>query len=105
MVDFKEDVEICLSEKLKSNDEYAVDFYRAICNMRWRKGESVYSCTWRYAGEFIARLRDQGEDYLDFYCSGGEGRVSNEVELDLQDLGWMKFEWETEDDEDYSLLS
>ncbi len=97
ILDFKEDVKICLSEKLIGNDEYAVDFYRALCNMRWQKSEDVYSCSWRYAGEIISGIRNKGESYIDFYCSGGEGTVSEEVEKDLKELGWSKLEWEVED--------
>jgi hypothetical protein len=47
-----------------------------------------YSCSWRYAGGLVADLREQGEDYLDFYCSGGEGRVASDVREALAKLGW-----------------
>jgi len=98
--DFENNLKICLSEKIK-NDEYAVDVYRALCNMRWRNEsiDDTYSCSWRYAGGLVAELRGKGEDYLDFYCSGGEGRVSKEVELDLNDLGWSKLPWEDKEED------
>lgn len=35
-----------------------------------------------------ADLRDLNEDYIDFYCSGGEGTVSDEVARELAALGW-----------------
>lgn len=99
---FHKDLIECLSDKMKKDDKYALDMYRALCNMRWQNDflEDVYSCSWRYAGGLVAEIRNKGEDYLDFYCSGNEGRVSEEVKLDLNDLGWDELPWtEREDDE------
>jgi len=75
------------------------------------KGET-WSCSWRSSGGIIADMREQG-DYIDWYCSGigsqdtgyglsdhkpeldedgrtyvPEGIVTEEVELDLNRLGW-----------------
>jgi hypothetical protein len=33
------------------------------------------------------------EDYIDWYCSGNEGNVSEEIEADLKALGWTPVEW------------
>lgn len=94
------DTEIC--EKVLSDKEYAKDLYRALCNMQWQKQEvmpvlrsELWSCSWRYAGGIVADLRQEG-DYLDWYCTGGEGTVSNEIEDDLARLGWEPVEWPDE---------
>jgi hypothetical protein len=74
------------------------------------KGET-WSCSWRHAGGIVADMREQG-DYIDWYCSGignkelgnglagtipdvtdgrdyvPEGEVTEEIELDLNRLGW-----------------
>ena len=75
------------------------------------KGET-WSCSWRHAGGIIADMREQG-DYIDWYCSGSgneeygygldgtvpevepdgrtyvpEGVVTEEIEVDLNRLGW-----------------
>jgi hypothetical protein len=75
------------------------------------KGE-VWSCSWRHAGGIIADMQEKG-DYIDWYCSGigtrdkgygltaimpetdqdgrtyvPEGHVTEEIELDLNRLGW-----------------
>ncbi len=75
--------------------------YAAMCNMRWQLIENtseaqIYSCSWRYAGGLVAQIRDVGEDYLDFYCSGREGRVAEDVRLTLKDKGWESLPYEEE---------
>jgi hypothetical protein len=75
------------------------------------KGET-WSCSWRHAGGIVADMREEG-DYIDWYCSGisssengyglsgtvpeveddgrtyvPEGEVTEEIELDLNQLGW-----------------
>lgn len=76
------------------------------------KGE-VWSASWRQAGGIVADMREQG-DYIDWYCSGmgglngsydpdfgesfeewqartkyvPEATVTEEIELDLNRLGW-----------------
>ncbi len=76
-----------------------------------------WSCSWRHAGGIIADMQEKG-DYIDWYCSGirqdplteeelkdlnneqlahykkidayvGEGFVTDEIEKDLYNLGWL----------------
>jgi hypothetical protein len=77
------------------DDKYAKNFYRALCNMRWKKYgyPKSYSCSFRYAGGLVARLRDRGETYMDFYLSGDEGKVTEEISKDLHKLGWKECPW------------
>lgn len=68
---------------------FAVDVYRALSNVEWRHDDgSRYSCSWRHAGGLVAEIRGVGEDYLDFYGSGGEGEVTDEVTDALAVHGW-----------------
>ena len=93
--------------------EVAKDFYRALCNVDWYpiiaplpedeqiisklKGESpeCWSCSWRAAGRYIAEIRNQhyncAETYLDFYCSGDEGTVTDQVRECFERMGWKPF--------------
>jgi len=111
--DLRSSKELC--DKVKASDTYAQNLYAAMCNMTWQsrefwqemKGET-WSCSWRHAGGIIADMRESG-DYIDWYCSGiggyddenkegyvPEGQVTEEIELDLNRLGWRPIPW-TED--------
>ena len=114
--DLRSSKELC--DKVKESDNYAQNLYAAMCNMDWQsrefwqelKGET-WSCSWRHAGGIIADMQEKG-DYIDWYCSGigneelgngldgtipdvtdgrdyvPEGTVTEEIELDLNRLGW-----------------
>ena len=104
-----------MCDKVKANDNYAQNLYAAMCNMTWQsrevwqelKGET-WSCSWRHSGGIVADMQEKG-DYIDWYCSGignsedgyglagdkpeqgayvPEGVVTEEIELDLNRLGW-----------------
>jgi hypothetical protein len=84
--------------------------------------EENWGCSWRHAGGIIADMQEQG-DYINWYCSGigsqdtgyglsnkkteldedgrtyvPEGVVTEEIELDLNRLGWRPVPY-TDDDE------
>jgi hypothetical protein len=91
-----------------------------MCNMQFQKldvipilKEELWSCSWRYAGGIIADMRQEG-DYIDWYCSGiggglgngdttgtkgyvPEGIVTEEIESDLRELGWVPVPWKDEE--------
>lgn len=87
-------------EKVK-DIKYAQALYASLCNNEWLpkdvmellKGQG-YSCSWRYAGGIVSRLRGHG-DYMEFYCSGiddlayPEGTVTDEIMQDLNEIGWV----------------
>lgn len=111
-------------EKVRASDAYAQNLYAAMCNNDFIKREmwpllkeQKWSCSWRYAGGIIADMQEKG-DYIDWYCSGirgevsqeiidswdnehreryetvytkyvGESVVTEEIEKDLYDLGWI----------------
>jgi hypothetical protein len=80
--------------QLVKNEGFARDLYSALCNTRWFRNEHEWGTTWRSAGGIVAYLRDLNEDYMDFYCSGNEGTVTDEVATELATLGWT---WEPYD--------
>jgi hypothetical protein len=107
--------------KVRASDTYAQNLYAAMCNMQFQKLDVFpilknerWSCSWRHAGGIIADMRMQG-DYIDWYCSGigneglgngdfngdkgyvPEGVVTEEIKMDLQELGWIPIEWDEEE--------
>jgi hypothetical protein len=96
--DFKSDLNKI--KQLLTDDELAIELYSSLCNMRWQDindPDNIYSCSWRFAGGLVAELRDKGENYMDFYCSGNEGFVSDSIAKMLKDLGWQPLPWGDED--------
>ena len=102
-------------EKVRNNDVYAQNLYAAMCNIQWRSKklwptlkEENWSCSWRSSGGIVANMQQKG-DYMDWYCSGirndsmldpeiahsypngyvPEGTVTEEIEQDLDKLGWI----------------
>lgn len=110
--------------KCQTREEYAQNLYAAMCNQSFQrndvwprlKGQS-WSCSWRSAGGIVAHLVGQG-DYIDWYCSGisggmsdddfakmsaedqarhtwlnkhyvSEGVITDEIRADLFQLGWL----------------
>lgn len=109
--------------KVKSSRSYAQNLYAAMCNNEFQKQDTWevltdnrWSCSWRAAGGVVATLRDCGEDYTDYYCSGmggfgvgggsdpetyyketgyvKESEVTDEIRTDLLRLGWVVIETE-----------
>jgi hypothetical protein len=90
-------------EKCKHSLVYSQNLYAALCNNRFFYNEEEWTCSWRMSGGIVADIRDCGEDYMDWYCSGmsdkqgyvPEGVVTNEISLDLMKLGWTIKPYET----------
>lgn len=113
--------------KIRAEDKaYAQNLYAAWCNMQWCKRdlwpvlkEDYWTASWRSAGGIVADLRNEGEDYMDYYCSGmrgglsldgkeddeyfertkyaSEGVVTDEILNDLDKLGWFPVPYKDED--------
>lgn len=83
--------------KVRSSREYGKQLYSTLCNNEFIKREMweiltehTWSCSWRYAGGILADIMGEG-DYMDWYCSGDEGHVFENIEDDLYSLGWIVF--------------
>lgn len=78
---------------------YAQNLYAAMCNNEFYKNNEIWHCSWRSAGRIVADIRNKGECYIDFYCSGiGTGRIKGyvsestvtaEINNDILNLGWQ----------------
>jgi hypothetical protein len=100
--DLVADIEACpeiMAKITAENRYYAQNLYCAWCNMQWCKEtiwnkkagnlkhldivqDDLWSASWRGAGGIVAGLRNQGEDYMDYYCSGIKGGTSYDVDDD-----------------------
>lgn len=81
--------------KQKVQDKaFAEKLYANLCNLVWYDyiNDSLISFSWRGAGGYVAGIRELGEDYMDFYCSGGEGIVDEEIETLFNQNGIVLFE-------------
>ncbi len=80
-----------ICEKCQQSEQYAQSLYGALCNMQWKYIEQpkseLWTCSWRYSGGIIARIIGEG-DYFDWYCSGNEGQVTDEIADDILTLNW-----------------
>jgi hypothetical protein len=91
---FKSDT---IVEKCKHSMVYSQNLYAAMCNNSFYYDDEEWSTSWRGAGSIISDIRDAGETYLDWYCSGmytqegyvAESVVTDEIRLDLMKLGWV----------------
>ena len=93
-------------EKSRTSEVYSQNLYAALCNNSFIRKEmwpilkdEKWSCSWRHAGGIIADMREEG-DYIDWYCTGiqatkthsqfvAESIVTEEIENDLNKLGWL----------------
>jgi hypothetical protein len=123
--DLIEDIRNCpeIMAKIRAEDRsYAQNLYAAWCNMQWcpkklwptlrqDPDKDLWTASWRGAGGIVADLRNKGEDYMDYYCSGmggvatydleegaaymekmkyvPEGIVTDEIAADLDKIGWF----------------
>lgn len=81
-----------ISETFRGNRELCLDLYNALCNIEWQRISDpldTWACSWRYAGGLAADLCKQGEDYMDYYCSGKEQAVTPAIRSLLGQLGWV----------------
>jgi len=74
---------------------FAEELYAALSNIQWfrmsdstRDPDAAYTFSFRYAAGMVASMRNQGENYMDFYCSSKEGIVSRRIQDELKRLGW-----------------
>ena len=86
--------DILINSNKMSDITFANKVYANLCNLVWYDyiNDEVISQSWRGAGGFVADIRNLDEDYMDFYCSGNEGRVDSEIEKLFNDNGIVVFE-------------
>jgi hypothetical protein len=82
-----------IHDKCVSSENYCKDLYAALCNNEFTKGSKTCSYTWRTVGGIIANILEKG-DYIDWYLSGNEGFITDEIKQDLENMGWYAYDIE-----------
>lgn len=86
-------------DKCQKREEYAQNLYAAMCNRSFQrndvwprlKGQS-WSCSWRYAGGIVSHLVGEG-DYIDWYCSGINGGMTDDDLAKLSPENQARHRW------------
>ena len=74
--------------KCVNSEIYCQQLYSSLCNNKFFYGDKEWTCSWRMAGGIVADIIKDG-NYLDWYCSGNESFVTDEIKLDLMMMGWI----------------
>ena len=87
--DLEHDIK-ALADRARADRDFAIELYGGLCNADWRHDDGAVwpGGTWRYVADVVAHLRGCEENYLDFYCSGGEGEITDRVAEAMAELGW-----------------
>lgn len=87
-----------IKNKMRSSRDYCVRFYGTLCNNELMHGDYLTSYSWRATGGLIADILGEG-DYMNWYCSGGEGHIDDEIQDDLLEMGWHVVPYQEDKDE------
>ena len=85
---FETTVDRVLGDKIKADEQMARDMWSALANIEWKhENGDTAGYTFRAAGDLVAAIRGSG-DYLDWYCSGPDGHVTDSIAQALRAQGW-----------------
>lgn len=90
VADFKKDYAEALSPYIH-DDEFARLAWGALANVTWYHPSTQTSCSLslRVAGGFIAEIRNDGSDYLTWYCSSNNAVVPEKIRRLMRKRGWI----------------
>ena len=93
--------------KVRDQEIYAQNLYAALCNNNFAPKDMwailknlKWNCSWRYAADMVADIRDDNS-YINWYCSGTgfkgidfagfveESYVTDEIISDFDSIGWL----------------
>ena len=88
MVDFEEDLDEVLGDRMRQSDNLCEQVWSAMANIIWEheSGEE-FSASFRYAGGVVSDILGEG-CYLDWYCCGPTEVVSDEIADAMASKGW-----------------
>lgn len=85
---------------IKENKANAAKLWCAFSNIQWKKGEAIFTVSFRGAGAYVGELFMGTEEYLkddtnymEFYCSGQDGAVDPKIFEYLKEKGWTPYRY------------
>ena len=89
-MDLCETIEAEFGSDLRSSKEFCVEMWSALANIQWyyKDNKEDQGFTFRQAGGVIAEIRGEG-CYMDWYCSGPDGVVSENIAERMAKHGWI----------------
>lgn len=81
-------IQTVFGDKIRNDELFAASMWSALANISWYhgSGENI-SYSYRAAGDLIVAIRQDGH-YMDWYCCGPSGVVSDEIAEVLKIQGW-----------------
>jgi hypothetical protein len=94
---FEMEVNRALGAKIRGSQRFACAMWCALANIVWHhdNGDTA-AYSFRAAGDMITAVRRDGGNYMDWYCCGPDGVVTDEITEAMKVEGWT---WKTYDDE------
>lgn len=80
-------IKMYFEDRIKTDDDFCCRLWSSLANVAWYLHEKEYSFSFRGAGSLIAAIRSSG-NYMDWYCSGVDGKVNDEISSVLEKDGW-----------------
>jgi hypothetical protein len=72
----------------RADEQMARDMWSALANIEWKhdSGDAA-GYTFRAAGDLVAAIRGSG-DYMDWYCSGPDAHITDDIAQAMKAAGW-----------------
>lgn len=93
--DFYDDFFRLVGPIIRGSKDGAIAGWGALANVQWRhQTEPDIEASWggptfRSAAEEIADIRADGSGYMDWYCSGPDGTVRDDIAQIMASAGWV----------------
>ena len=86
----KDTIKTEFGSDLRSSKEFCIEMWSALTNIQWyyKDNKEDQGFSFRQAGGAIAEIRGAGS-YMDWYCSGPSGVVSENIAERMAKHGWI----------------